>query len=122
MVPGAYTKGTNHFVHAGHPEDEDRAADYKAGWQAGFVDRMQEALAATNPPDADPTSIGRAVVAIVQRPAGQRSFRTVIDPANDGASVSFPVVDRIREQFLDRIGFPELMHPVIGPARSTTPS
>jgi NAD(P)-dependent dehydrogenase (short-subunit alcohol dehydrogenase family) len=115
VVPGAYTKGTNHFANAGHPGDEARAEAYEAGWPEGFADRMQTALAATDPPDSDPSEIGRAVAAIVRAQAGRRPFRTVIDPADDGAKVSFPVVDRIREQFLHRIGFPELLSPA-GPA------
>lgn len=113
VVPGAYTKGTNHFSNAGHPKDEDRAKAYEAGWPTGYSDRMQKALAATDPPDSDPSEIGRVVAAIATTPVGKRSFRTVIDPADDGAKVTFPVADRIREQFLHRIGFPELLHPVI---------
>jgi NAD(P)-dependent dehydrogenase (short-subunit alcohol dehydrogenase family) len=111
VVPGAFTGGTNHFAHSGLPEDKARADAYTAAWPPGFADRMLEALAATNPPGADPTEIGRAVVDIVHAPKGRRPFRTVIDPADDGAIVSFAVVDRIREQFLDRIGFSELRHP-----------
>ena len=111
VVPGAYTKGTNHFEHAGHPEDGQRADAYAKAWPDDFADRMQKALAATDPSDSDPFEIGRAVAAIVQAPVGKRPFRTVIDPADDGAKVTFPVVDRIREQFLHRIGFAELLHP-----------
>ncbi len=111
VTPGAYTKGTNHFQHAGQPADEERADAYARAWPDGFSDRMQKALAATDPPDSDPSEIGRAVAAIVRAPKGKRPFRVVIDPADDGAKVSFPVVDRIREQFLHRIGFPELLHP-----------
>ncbi len=48
---------------------------------------------------------------IVRAQAGERPFRTVIDPADDGSRVTFPVVNRIREQFLHRIGFPELLYP-----------
>jgi NAD(P)-dependent dehydrogenase (short-subunit alcohol dehydrogenase family) len=111
VVPGAYTSGTNHFAHSGVPEDKARAEAYTAAWPKDFADRMQDALAATVPPEADPGAVGRAVVDIVQTPKGKRPFRTVIDPASDGASVSFAVVDRLREQFLDRIGFSELRHP-----------
>ncbi len=111
VTPGAYTKGTNHFAHAGKPGDEDRAKAYAAAWPDGFADRMQKALAATDPPDSDPSEIGRAVAAIVCAAPSRRPFRTVIDPADDGAKVSFPVVDRVREQFLHRIGFPELLQP-----------
>ena len=111
VVPGAYTKGTNHFAHAGHPGDEARAGVYEAAWPAGFSDRMQQALAATNPPEADPAEIGRAVAAIVQHTPSHRPFRTATDPTDDGVGVSFPVVDRVRAQFLHRVGFPELLRP-----------
>ena len=111
VVPGAYTKGTNHFAHAGHPDDEDRARAYESDWPEGFAKRMQKALAATDPPDSDPREIGRVVAAIAKAPYGQRPFRTVIDPADDGSMVAFPVVDRVRAQFLHRIGFPELLRP-----------
>ncbi len=111
VVPGAYTKGTNHFAHAGSPEDRERADAYAAAWPDGFAERIQTALAATDPPDSDPAEIGRTVAAIVRAPAGQRPFRTVVDPADDGAKVTFPTVDRVREQFLHRLGFAELLHP-----------
>ena len=111
VVPGAYTKGTSHFPNAGQPEDEERAQAYEQAWPADFAKRMQDALAATDPEDSDPGEIGRAVVSIVDTPAGKRPFRTVIDPADDGSAVSFPVVDRVRAQFLHRIGFPDLLHP-----------
>ena len=109
----AKDKGVHHCPNAGHPKHEDRAKAYEAGWPTGFSDRMQKALAATDPPDSDPSEIGRVVAAIATTPVGKRPFRTVIDPADDGAKVTFPVADRIREQFLHRIGFPELLHPVI---------
>jgi NAD(P)-dependent dehydrogenase (short-subunit alcohol dehydrogenase family) len=111
VVPGAYAKGTNHFAHAGHPGDAARAADYAAAWPKDFADRMMTALAATDPPDSDPTEIGRAVARIAALPPGTRPFRTVIDPADDGSAVSFAVIDRVREQFLDRIGFSSLRRP-----------
>jgi NAD(P)-dependent dehydrogenase (short-subunit alcohol dehydrogenase family) len=31
MVPGAFTKGTNHFAYAGAPSDKARLAEYEAG-------------------------------------------------------------------------------------------
>jgi NAD(P)-dependent dehydrogenase (short-subunit alcohol dehydrogenase family) len=110
MVPGAYTKGTNHFAHAGSPADTLRASEYTSGWPKDFSDRMLKALAATDPEDSDPTEIGRAVARIATMKPGTRPFRTVIDPADDGSAVSSLVVDRIRAEFLHRIGFPELAH------------
>jgi NAD(P)-dependent dehydrogenase (short-subunit alcohol dehydrogenase family) len=117
VVPGAYTKGTNHFPHAGKPLDAKRVAEYAAGWPDGFSEHMQQALAATDTPDSDPGEIGRAVVAIVQSPKGTRPFRTVIDPASDGAAVSFAVIDRIRAEFLRRIGFGRLLQPELACAK-----
>lgn len=111
VVPGAYTSGTNHFANAGSPDGHDVADAYAAAYPKGFEDEMRAALAGTVPEWADPAEVGRAVVDVVGRPFGKRPLRVHIDPASDGASVTFAVMDRVREQFLDRIGFPQLLHP-----------
>ena len=111
VVPGAFTKGTNHFAHAGAPSDAARAAAYQASLPDRFAERMKDALAATMPEDADPDGVAAAVVEIVNAPFGKRPFRVVIDPASDGAAVSFTVIDRVREEFLRRIGFEALLWP-----------
>ena len=111
VVPGAFTSGTNHFANAGHPDDDATAASYGDAWPDDFADRIQKALDGTVPEDADPNAVGRAVVDIVATPHGKRPLRVHVDPASDGAAITFAVMDRVREQFLDRIGFPELMHP-----------
>jgi NAD(P)-dependent dehydrogenase (short-subunit alcohol dehydrogenase family) len=115
VVPGAFTRGTNHFENAGHPGDESRAKQYEIGYPAGFADRIKAALAGTVPDDADPEAVGRAVAEIVRAPPGKRPFRVFVDPADDGAAVSFPVIDRVRAEFLNRIGFSELLHPALLP-------
>lgn len=111
VVPGAFTTGTNHFANAGHPEDEAIVREYEAALPHNFAERVQDALAGTVPDDADLGAVGRAVVNIVAAEPGKRPLRTYIDPADDGAAVTFRVMDRVREQFLHRIGFPELLHP-----------
>jgi len=111
VVPGAYTKGTNHFAHAGSPSDTACVAAYEAHLPKGFSDRMLAALAETVPENAEPEAVADAVVSIVNAPFGKRPFRVVIDPANDGAIVSYAVIDRVREEFLHRIGFADLLHP-----------
>jgi len=111
VVPGAFTKGTNHFAHAGTPSDTAVDEAYKVALPDGFFERMSAALSATIPEDAEPEAVGRAVVEIVNTPKGKRPLRVMVDPASDGSAVSFAVIDRMREQFLDRIGFPELLHP-----------
>lgn len=111
VVPGAFTKGTNHFAHAGSPSDQALVAEYEAALPDNFADAMREALSATVPEDAEPKTVADAVVDIVNAPFGERPFRVVIDPADDGSAVSFPVIDRVREEFLHRIGFADLLHP-----------
>ncbi len=111
VVPGAFTTGTNHFANAGEPADKNTTADYTSDWPDGFANRMKDALAGTVPDDADPAQVARAVAGIVDAPYGKRPFRVVVDPASDGAAVSYAVIDRVREQFLDRIGFTDLRHP-----------
>lgn len=111
VVPGAYTSGTNHFANAGSPESHDVADAYAAAYPKGFEDEMRDALTGTVPDWADPAEVGRAVVDVVGRPLGKRPLRVHIDPASDGAAVTFAVMDRMREQFLHRIGFSQLLHP-----------
>jgi len=111
VVPGAFTTGTHHFENAGHPEDEKTAKAYQAAWTPGFADNVKNALAKTVPPDADPSVVGKIVADIVDTAVGKRPYRVFVDPADDGAAVSFPVIDRVRSQFLQRIGFAELLHP-----------
>ncbi len=111
VVPGAFTTGTNHFENAGHPADDARAHAYDAAYSHDFLGNVRDALAKTVPGDADPAVVGRAVVDVVAAPPGKRPYRVFVDPADDGAAVTFAVMDRVRQQFLQRIGFPELMHP-----------
>jgi NAD(P)-dependent dehydrogenase (short-subunit alcohol dehydrogenase family) len=111
VVPGAFTKGTNHFAHAGTPEDAARVDEYEQGPYAGFGAQIQEAFARIVPDDADPAAVATAIAAVVDAPFGERPFRVHIDPADDGASVSFAVIDRVRNEMLHRVGFSDLLKP-----------
>ncbi len=95
IVPGAFTKGTNHFAHSGTPEDQARVAEYEAGPYAGFGEEIQKAFAAIVPDDADVTEVADAIVDVVDAPFGTRPFRVHIDPSQDGAFVGFTVLDRM---------------------------
>ncbi|MBB3938278.1 hypothetical protein [Aureimonas phyllosphaerae] len=115
-MPGAFTSGTNDFAHAGSPDDGDVAQAYERAYPDGFADQVCEALAGTVPDRADPAAIGRAVADVVSRPPGWRPLQIHVDPASDGAVVTFAVTDRVREQFLDRIGLLPLLRPAQSPA------
>jgi NAD(P)-dependent dehydrogenase (short-subunit alcohol dehydrogenase family) len=111
IVPGAFTRGTNHFAHSGRPADEARAAEYDAGPYAGFGQEIQVAFAKIVPEDADPGTVAGAIVSVVDAPFGERPFRVHVDPSEDGAAVAFAVIDRVRNEMLHRVGFSDLLKP-----------
>ncbi|MEA1651668.1 SDR family oxidoreductase [Nitrospirillum sp. BR 11164] len=113
IVPGAFTKGTNHFAHSGSPADTARAAEYNQGPYADVPDRALKGLAALEPPDADAASVADAIVRVVDLPHGKRPFRTHIDPSQDGAEVVNGVADRVRAEMFHRIGLEDLLSPKV---------
>jgi len=111
VVPGAFTKGTNHFAHSGRPADEARLADYEAGPYKGFGEQVQKAFAEIVPDDADVGGVAQGIVDIVGMPFGTRPFRFHYDPTQDGADVGFAVLDRLRAEMLHRVGLSDLLKP-----------
>ncbi len=116
MVPGAFTKGTNHFAHAGHPADSAREAEYADGPTADFSAVALKGLKDLEPADADPQAVADAIARLVALPAAaQRPFRVHVDPSQDGAEVVNGVADRVRAELLRRIGLGDILKPrVIG--------
>jgi NAD(P)-dependent dehydrogenase (short-subunit alcohol dehydrogenase family) len=112
VVPGAFTKGTNHFAHSGAPSDQARAAEYNDGPYKGVPEKALQGLAALEPTDADPASVAAAVVDIVNKPFGTRPFRIHIDPSQDGAEIVNGVADRVRAEMFRNIGLADLLKPV----------
>jgi NAD(P)-dependent dehydrogenase (short-subunit alcohol dehydrogenase family) len=111
MVPGAFTKGTNHFAHAGKPTDATRVAEYEAGPYAGIADKALKGLAGLEPADADPAEVARQIVRVVNAPFGKRPFRVHVDPSQDGAEVVNAVADRMRREMYRNIGLEDLLSP-----------
>ncbi len=111
IVPGAFTKGTNHFAHSGSPADKARAAEYNEGPYAGLPDQALEGLASLEPADADAGTVAEAIVRVVGMPFGKRPFRTHIDPSQDGAEIVNGVADRVRAEMFRRIGIADLLSP-----------
>ena len=116
IVPGAFTAGTNHFAHSGRPADEARVAEYEAGPNKGLGEKILAALGAIVPPDADASAVAEAIVKVVDAPFGKRPFRVHIDPTQDGADITFAVMDRVRAEMLRRIGLSDLLVPANGPS------
>jgi NAD(P)-dependent dehydrogenase (short-subunit alcohol dehydrogenase family) len=111
IVPGAFTRGTNHFAHSGRPADEARVAEYEAGPYAGFGERVQKAFAEIVPEDADPAPVAGMIVEAVDTAHGQRPFRIHYDPTEDGANIGFGVIDRLRAEMLRRVDLADLLKP-----------
>ena len=111
IVPGAFTKGTNHFAHSGKPADETRAAEYDNGPYAGVAKQALDGLAALEPADAG--QVAKAIATVVDTPFGKRPFRVHIDPSQDGAEVVNGVADRVRAEMYRRIGLEDLLSPAI---------
>jgi NAD(P)-dependent dehydrogenase (short-subunit alcohol dehydrogenase family) len=112
IVPGAFTKGTNHFAHAGKPADAAVAGAYMEGPYAGVADAALNGLAALEPADADAGEVAKAIARVVDTPFGQRPFRVHIDPSQDGAEIVNGVADRVRAEMFRRIGLEDLLTPV----------
>jgi len=110
VVPGAFTSGTNHFLHAGRPDDQKRQAayDFHYGRLRAEIDQR---LANLIPPDADAQSVADEIVRVVGVPASKRPYRTHVDPSRDGSEVVSVVADRIRAEFYHRVGIEDLLSP-----------
>jgi hypothetical protein len=111
IVPGAFTKGTNHFAHSGSPDDTARAAEYNEGPYKGVPEQALQGLAALEPADADAGTVAVAIVDVVGKPFGTRPFRVHIDPSADGAEIVNGVADRVRAELFRRIGLEDLLKP-----------
>lgn len=111
VVPGAFTKGTNHFAHSGAPADAARAAEYNEGPYKGVPEQALQGLASLEPADADVGEVAAAIVDIIGKPFGERPFRVHIDPSQDGAEIVNGVADRVRAEMFRRIGLEDLLRP-----------
>lgn len=111
MVPGAFTSGTNHFAHAGSPDDRAAADAYLTGPYADVPSKALDGLRALEPNDADPSAVARGIVDIVNAPTGKRPFRVHVDPSQDGSEVVSGVPDRVRAEMFRRIGLEDLLFP-----------
>jgi NAD(P)-dependent dehydrogenase (short-subunit alcohol dehydrogenase family) len=116
VLPGSFTSGTNHFATAGTPQDTGIVAEYEVHYK-GLLESVGEKLAALAPADANVSQVADEIARVVALPAGTRPFRTHLDPANDGSEEVSDVADRIRAEFLTRIGLEDLL--TISPAPVT---
>lgn len=115
VVPGAFTRGTNHFAHAGQPDSKEIADEYLGEGKPyqGVPDETLKKLAGLEPEWADPEEVARQIVKIVDTEKGKRPFRVHVDPVDDGAEAVNAVADRKRQEMFERIGMEDLLKPVL---------
>ena len=104
-----------------NPADTARAAEYNAGPYANYANKIMKAFLPIALADADVKAVvGDAIAKIIDMPFGKRPFRVHIDPTQDGAEVSFAVIDRMRTEMLHRVGLDELLVPAkVAPEQRT---
>jgi NAD(P)-dependent dehydrogenase (short-subunit alcohol dehydrogenase family) len=110
VVPGSFTRGTAHYAHAGAPADAEVAAEYEVRYPQ-LMEEIGAKMAMLEPPGTDAATIARLVVDVVAMDKGTRPLRVHHEPAAQGAAAVDAVADRVRGEFLARLGLADLLHP-----------
>jgi NAD(P)-dependent dehydrogenase (short-subunit alcohol dehydrogenase family) len=115
VMPGAFTRGTEHFPNASRASDQPVAAAYAA--LDPLVARNEDATASLIAPgiDADPAAVAAEITRILALPPGAKPARSVIDftATGDPAAVTVDQVNALARQhqhsFITRMGFSQLL-------------
>jgi NAD(P)-dependent dehydrogenase (short-subunit alcohol dehydrogenase family) len=97
MVPGIFTKGTNHFATIRATEEHLEDGPYR-----GYDEQVMKGSAALVPPEEDPEDVEIAIVNVVNTPYGQRPVHA--EPSDDGSAVVNGVADRVRRELMQNLG------------------
>ena len=118
VMPGPFTQGTEHFPNASRPADKATTAAYAR--LDSMVARNEEATSSLFTPgvNADPQAVADEFVRIVGLPAGTRPFRSVLDFTNGNVEAANALLWKLQEDYLTRMGFARLLHPVLHHAQS----
>jgi NAD(P)-dependent dehydrogenase (short-subunit alcohol dehydrogenase family) len=109
VMPGPFTRGTEHFPNASRAGDEDRNRAYAA--MDPLVARYAEATEALFPDgvDAHPRAVADEITRILALPAGSRPFRSVVDFTDAGVEQVIEAMFQAQRQFITRLGYGELL-------------
>jgi NAD(P)-dependent dehydrogenase (short-subunit alcohol dehydrogenase family) len=110
VMPGAFTKGTDHFPNATRATDQTLAADYAEldPLIAGY-DAATEGLYAPGT-DPDPVTVAEEITRLFTLPIGDKPFRTVIDFTQSNVAEVNEVARASTADFLTRMGLGQLLH------------
>jgi len=109
VMPGAITRGTQHFPNASRATDERVTAEYAE--LDPLVARTHEAHERLFEPgeEADPQDVADEIRRILDLPVGRKPFRSVVDAARAGVDHVMAFADLTREEFVRRLGFAETL-------------
>lgn len=109
VMPGAFTHGTQHFPNAGHAGDEEITRAYAV--LDPLVARNETATEGLFPADvdADPVAVAEEITRILSLPAGEKPLRSVVDFTDSGVDEVNAVLQKAREDFVNRLGYGQLL-------------
>jgi NAD(P)-dependent dehydrogenase (short-subunit alcohol dehydrogenase family) len=115
LMPGVFTRGTEHFADAAFPADTRRAAEYDrlAPYLEGSGADTQRLFPDGKP--ADPQIVADEVVRIVGLPAGSRPRRAVADGSDYGAEIINGAAEELRLRLARRMHITGLLGPSTAP-------
>ena len=108
--PGAFTSGTD-FAHSGNRPMKRLSANMTRGLMRGSASMCRKPSRPSCRLMLTPQLWRMRSCRWSTRPFGKRPFRVHIDPTEDGASVGFTVLDRVRAEMLHRVGLSDLLKP-----------
>lgn len=110
VMPGAFTRGTDHFPHASRAADQAIAADYAEldPLIAGY-DAATEKLYAPGT-DPDPVTVAEEITRLFTLPVGDKPFRSVIDFTRSNVAEVNEIARASSVDFLTRMGLGQLLH------------
>lgn len=111
LVPGLQMHDTVRLLSAPGPDDPSRIEEYEDGSRMGLDQRLVRAVTQLLPAESDIGPVAGAIVEAVDTPEGERPLRIYIELADEGGAVAFPVIDRIRNEVLSRVGVSSRLGP-----------
>ncbi|MFC0111766.1 SDR family oxidoreductase [Kibdelosporangium aridum] len=109
VMPGPFTKGTEHYANASHTTDTKTAQAYAE--LDPLVARSEEAAEGLFRPgvDADPRAVAEEIARLLALPPGTRPFRSVVDFTDAGVEEINEAMWRVQSDFVTRMGYGDLL-------------
>ena len=109
VQPGAFTEGTNHFPDASRASDDAITAEYAE--LDALVARTHEAHEQLFTPGEShhPQIVADEIARILDLPFGEKPYRSVVDITHAGVEEANEVITRLRDRFVERMGFGEVL-------------